>query len=308
MASLSLESQWLAQLASMRAALAELNLSQINDNEHYETKQYGQDILLDDEDLSSASGYGDLWDYISDEEDHSSDYNGGASGVVYGMEWLGEMCQDFAGRKAGLDARELEEQIVALLTHHSDGMLDFTYTRYIVFKVSNTHLEVRHLLVLRGYLEVMPKIVHPRIAFLLLTRACPRANRCSADNELQSTLTDILGFDDLDLVIEIITHRTEITSGRHASAGSINGVLGQLLSREEREAALRRQNYEHRNAILAPRMNREGAAQYPHVYKNHSAGNMLSYNGRKYVLPAGHKREEHEVPKSSPQTIGVNYS
>src|SRR5216117_4114036 len=115
MASPSLESQWFAQLASMRAALAELNLSQRNGNDHHETKQYGQDILLDDEDLYGASRDGDLWDYISDEqddEDYSPDYVGGGvdeGGVVYGVERLRERCQDFAGRKAGLDARKLEE-------------------------------------------------------------------------------------------------------------------------------------------------------------------------------------------------------
>ncbi|KAH0556380.1 hypothetical protein GP486_005698 [Trichoglossum hirsutum] len=231
----------------MRGALAELNLSQQNDSNRSETKQYGQDILLDDKDFFSANGYDDLWDYTSDEEDYSSDYIGNADGVVYGMEWLRERCQDFAERKAGLDARELEEQIVALLSHDGD------------------------------------------------------------DNELQSTLTDILGFDDLDLVIELIAHRAEITPVKHASSGSIDGVLGQLLTRKEREAALRQQNYEHKNAVLAPSVDRR-EHQYPNVYKAHSAGSMLSYNGRKYVLPAGHKREEHEVPKSSLQKKYEEYT
>ncbi|KAH0543705.1 hypothetical protein FGG08_002021 [Glutinoglossum americanum] len=234
MASSSLESQWLAQLASMRAALSELNLPQQYD----QARLYGQDILLDDEDLSSASGNDDLWDYISDEqddEDYSSDYvgggedNGGVGGVEYGREWLRERCEDFAGRRAGLDARELGEQILVLLSSDGD------------------------------------------------------------DNDLQSTLTDILGFDDLDLVIELITHRNEITSAKNGSTD----VLGQLLTRTEREAALRRQNYEHKTAKLAPSTDREGP-QYPHVYKAHNAGNTLSFGGRKYVLPAGHERKEHE--------------
>ncbi|KAI9770001.1 MAG: hypothetical protein M1840_003712 [Geoglossum simile] len=237
MASSSLESRWLAQLATMRAALADINLaSQQNEHNAAAAKQYGLDILADDEDLSSASGDGDLWDYISDEpdddgeDDYGTDDAGG--GVMYGVEWLRGKCEEFAEKRAGLGVEELEEQILASLIN-GDG------------------------------------------------------------NELQSALTDILGYDDLDLVIELITHRNEITTAKHAPTGSSGGILGQLLTREEREAALRQQNYKHKTAKLAPRVVRE-EPQYPHVYKAHNARNTLSFSGRKYVLPEGHERKEHE--------------
>ncbi|KAI9786247.1 MAG: hypothetical protein M1839_007658 [Geoglossum umbratile] len=238
MASPSLESQWLAQLAAMRTALAELKLPSRRDAQDADAgEKYGLDVLTDSEDLSSASGSDDLWDYISDEPDDGgeSEYrvDSVGGGLMYGVEWLREKCEKFTEKKAGLDAKELEEQILALLRFGGDG------------------------------------------------------------NELQSTLTDILGFDDLDLVIELIAHRNEITSAKYAPAGPSSSILGQLLTREEREAALRQQSYEHKTAKLAPRVDREGP-QYPHVYKSHSAGNSLSLSGRKYVLPEGHKRIEHE--------------
>ncbi|KAK4958626.1 putative steryl acetyl hydrolase mug81, partial [Elasticomyces elasticus] len=60
------ESQWLAQLTAMRAAIAELKLPQINGT----TQEYGKDIILDDddEDFSATSSGEDIWDLISDAE------------------------------------------------------------------------------------------------------------------------------------------------------------------------------------------------------------------------------------------------
>ena len=122
MASSPLESQWLAQLAAMRAALADINLPSQQNGHNAASKQYGLDILANDEDLSSASGDSDLWDYISDEpdddgEDREDGYDIGdtGGGVVYGAEWLRGKCEEFAERKAGLGAGELEEQILASL-------------------------------------------------------------------------------------------------------------------------------------------------------------------------------------------------
>ncbi|KAK5001861.1 hypothetical protein LTR28_012140, partial [Elasticomyces elasticus] len=58
------ESQWLAQLTAMRAAIAELKLPQTNGT----TQDYGKDIILDDEDFSGTSSGEDIWDLISDAE------------------------------------------------------------------------------------------------------------------------------------------------------------------------------------------------------------------------------------------------
>lgn len=116
----------------------------------------------------------------------------------------------------------------------------------------------------------------------------------SVEEELQSTLTDIIGFDDLDFVIELISHRKEITAASPLSTNKDEGIFGKLQTKRQREEALRRRDYEHKHATLGPSIDRDGP-QYPHVYKAHSAGNTLDSRGRKYALPMGSERKEHEV-------------
>lgn len=125
------------------------------------------------------------------------------------------------------------------------------------------------------------------------------------EEELQSSLTDLVGFDDLDLIIELLAHRSDIS----ASATSLAGGSGsRLLTKAEREEALRQQDYEHKTQGLAAASARE--PQYPHVYKAHSAGNMLSHTGRKYGLPPGSERlefekyEEYMIPAGKKGTLG----
>lgn len=88
-----------------------------------------------------------------------------------------------------------------------------------------------------------------------------------------------------------------ITAAGTSIKGTSNGAPGRLLTRQGREEALRRQDYEHKHTALAPSMDREGP-QYPHVYKSHNAGNTLSSGGRKYALPVGSERKEHDVSHS----------
>jgi antiviral helicase SLH1 len=117
----------------------------------------------------------------------------------------------------------------------------------------------------------------------------------SVEEELQSTLTDIIGFDDLDFVTELISHRKEIITG--FSASKDDEIFGKLQTKRQREDALRQRDYEHKNAALAPKMDRDGQ-NYPHVYKAHSAGNTLDSRGKKYALPMGSERKEREVRRS----------
>jgi antiviral helicase SLH1 len=118
----------------------------------------------------------------------------------------------------------------------------------------------------------------------------------SVEEELQSTLTDIIGFDDLDFVIELISHRGEITAASPFEVKKEEGIFGKLQTKRQREEALRKRDYEHKHAVLGPSVERDGP-QYPHVYKAHSAGNTLDSRGRKYALPMGSERKEHEVGK-----------
>ena len=129
----------------------------------------------------------------------------------------------------------------------------------------------------------------------------------STDDELQVLLADIIGYDDLDFVIYLIQHRKVIlcTSEKEPSHSAIR-----LQTRRQREEALRKQDFEHKSAGLAPSVNRDGE-QYPHVYKAHNAGNVLSVGGKKYGLPFGSQRTEHEryeeysIPATKVGTLGA---
>ncbi|KAJ5798560.1 uncharacterized protein N7503_007856 [Penicillium pulvis] len=127
----------------------------------------------------------------------------------------------------------------------------------------------------------------------------------SDDSELQMSLAEIVGFEDLDLVIELIAHRGEILSDEpHSVEAQTDGLAsGRLLTRAEREEALWQRNFEHKNAALMPAQSRSEPV-YPHVFKQHTAGNLLAAGGRKYGLPVGSKHtdepkyEEYEIPAS----------
>ncbi|KAI0972748.1 Sec63 Brl domain-containing protein [Xylaria arbuscula] len=126
-----------------------------------------------------------------------------------------------------------------------------------------------------------------------------------SEGEVQSLLTDLIGFDDLDFVIQVLSRKDEILSSLETREAQVPTV--RLLTKAERDEALRRQDYEHKNAALAPTMYKE--EKYPHVYKRHNAGNTLSHSGSKYGLPAGSERrqfekyEEYSVPAGKPGTL-----
>ncbi|KAJ5767604.1 hypothetical protein N7533_000187 [Penicillium manginii] len=118
----------------------------------------------------------------------------------------------------------------------------------------------------------------------------------SDDAELQMSLAEIVGFDDLDLVIELIANRAEILSDKpHRVESQTDGLAkGRLLTRAEREEAVWQRDYDHKNAPLMAAQTRSEPT-YPHVFKSSTSGNTLSANGRKFGLPVGSK--QHEEPK-----------
>ena len=252
-----LESEWRVQYAAMRQALAKSKIEQSSG----ERKSYGDDIVLDDEDITASSGSDDMWDIFSDEEQdahYNSDnlesvagYSNGRpkSAYSYGQEWFGSKCFAFASGKPGLDAEELQQQLSSMLASDMIGLLvGLFYNLELTF---------------------------------------------STDDELQMSLANVLGYDDLDFIIELMAHRnTPKPTDPHNPIPS-NGLLGCLQSKSQREQALQYQDYEHKTASLRPRQNRN-ENQYPHVYKAHTAGNSLAVGGRKYGLPNGSTRTDHE--------------
>ncbi|RKF53469.1 putative activating signal cointegrator 1 complex subunit 3 [Golovinomyces cichoracearum] len=121
----------------------------------------------------------------------------------------------------------------------------------------------------------------------------------SSEEEFQCILTDIIGLDDMDFIIDIITHRSEIKA--HSSSAKVD----RLLTRSQREEALKRRNYEHKNAQLKPSLSRD-EPRYPHVFKAHSAGNILDSKGRKYGLPSDSKRISNQASLSLKSCPGSN--
>ena len=233
------ESEWLAQMTAMRQANADLKLPALQ----ADSQMYGADVIFDED--SSDSLEDDIWD-VDGELDESSLSDGMDHGVngletiapptesAHDRPWLRSKCSNFANSRSGMDAADLEAQIIALLA--SD----------------------------------------------------------TSDDELQMTLAEIIGFDDLDFVIDLISHRKAILHDPTASTRQTDGLFGDLQTRQERDATLRQQDYEHKHAPIATAYDRTGP-KYPHVYKSEGAatGNRLDLAGKKYALPLGSTREDH---------------
>ena len=136
------QSEWLAQFASMRAAIEELKLNQSENSQH----SYRPDIVLDDDDFSGDSGRDEIWDIAAEEanDEHSSDtldtqegayLNGDSTTPDYGVGWLRRKTTTFAKDRSGLDADELQEQILVLLGSDMKG----------TFMTAHLWLDTHHL-------------------------------------------------------------------------------------------------------------------------------------------------------------------
>ena len=226
------QTQWLSQLASMRQAIADLNLPK--------PAEPFLDNLDIDEAYSSPATVDDIWDIISSDDETTDDFDD-INGVplsptaAYDQTWLEEKCTDLSIRKPGIDPTELAQHILAALAADS------------------------------------------------------------ADDELQMALVEIVGFDDLDLVIELIAHRAEILSQKPSAVEAQTDGLaaGRLLTKAEREHALRVQDYEHKHAALLPAQSRSEPI-YPHVFKSHDSRNTLALGGKKYGLPLGSQQVDEQ--------------
>ena len=127
-----------------------------------------------------------------------------------------------------------------------------------------------------------------------------------SEDEIQSVLIDLIGFDDLDFVTHLLSHRQAITGS--LSKPAVVEVDGRrLLTKAERHEALWRRDYQHKNTPLLPNLSRE--EQYPHVYRSFAANNTLSHSGRRYALPVGSERlqldkyEEYVIPAGRKGTL-----
>lgn len=121
------ETQWLAQLSAMRAAIAELKLPTGTEN----VPAYGQDVWTDEEDSSEpTSGDDDLWDLVDDDDEDQAflsdssypvpSYAGPdeTSTPAYSAAWLRERL-GYVSSSMSVD--ELQDHIAAILGSDSSG-------------------------------------------------------------------------------------------------------------------------------------------------------------------------------------------
>ncbi|KAK9491575.1 Sec63 Brl domain-containing protein [Lipomyces doorenjongii] len=164
----------------------------------------------------------------------------------------------------------------------------------------------------------------------------------SGEVEIQSKLADILGYDDLEFVTELVQNRSKIvetlergtesnilsqvrvinkSEKKHKSKNTQNSngdsrtydevVRSKLLTKEERQKRLDAMMRARKASPTGPILS-ASEEHYPHIYRSHDAGNTLSAYGNKYSLPIGTTRstedlyEEVSVPyaKQRPLTIG----
>jgi len=137
------------------------------------------------------------------------------------------------------------------------------------------------------------------------------------EEALQSELTDLVGFDDLEFVIALLSHREDILRGLSAAGQEVAAADEvrevepglRLMSKKQREDALRRRDREHKAAPLAAAQAK--GEEYPHVYRAFAAGNTLSHAGKRFALPAGTERkefekyEEYSIPAGKTGTLGL---
>ncbi|KAK7470778.1 putative steryl acetyl hydrolase mug81 [Stygiomarasmius scandens] len=131
------------------------------------------------------------------------------------------------------------------------------------------------------------------------------------DEDISAELAELIGFEDIELVMEIIHNRSMFVEAlRHYR--SSNEVVeapgakfdGDRLNSLSSEHARQRMEQKFRDNAARPLFSGNAqpeAEDLPHVYTSSSiSGNVLSHLGTKYMLPIGTTRETQEVPSLSP--------
>jgi len=133
------------------------------------------------------------------------------------------------------------------------------------------------------------------------------------DEALQAALADILGYEDLDLVIQLIVHRRDIIASARSNEpvpGGAEDVMLRLMTKQQRDEALRLADLEHKSRPLGPKL-ADKTENYPHIYRAYSPGNTMSSFGKKYSLPVGSTEinekdyTEIKIPPTKVGTVGV---
>lgn len=105
----------------------------------------------------------------------------------------------------------------------------------------------------------------------------------TGDEELQSALFDILGFEEFELISKIIQNKNAVLAqpSEEPAVLTAEDRVKQLISARERT----------KNEQLAPKITSKG--EYPHVFKKPDVGNVIAITGKLYSLPAGTTRDSY---------------
>lgn len=105
----------------------------------------------------------------------------------------------------------------------------------------------------------------------------------SGDEELQSALFDILGFEEIELISKIIQNKNAVLFDSTEDQT--------LLSAEDRVQQLINTRERGKNQQLAQKITSRG--EFPHVFKKPDVGNVIAITGKLYSLPAGTTRDSY---------------
>lgn len=107
-----------------------------------------------------------------------------------------------------------------------------------------------------------------------------------SDEELQSSLFDILGFEEFDLISKIVQNKALVLNSEDSHGEQQS--MPQILTAEERVALLLKTQEKNKNQPLA---NITSGQKYPHIFKKPDIGNPVSITGKKFSLPVGTTRD-----------------
>ena len=104
----------------------------------------------------------------------------------------------------------------------------------------------------------------------------------SSDEQLQSSLFDILGFDEFNLISKIVQNKRAFAEARKSG----------LLSAQDRAQLLIENQKRNANQQILPKSEFQ---KYPHVYKNQDTVNIAAITGGKFALPKGTTRMSYPL-------------
>jgi antiviral helicase SLH1 len=109
----------------------------------------------------------------------------------------------------------------------------------------------------------------------------------SPDDNLQSLLFDMLGFEEFDLISRLIADKEMILIDM--SKQKQQKPHRPFLTEEQIRQQVNKPRQKHDTIAF------EAAPKYPHVFKSFEGGNMLAFNGQKFALPMGTERRQKEL-------------